>query len=87
MIYLNKKKIEKIEDIEFLISIYNKVYFLKKNNTPISLIINGKLIYINLLKINKSTIWIKNVIKKNNLNINRIIYAVYLNGRVFIIKG
>lgn len=85
--YLKKKRVRNIENIEILIILYNKVYFVKDKIEPISLIINGKILYMNLLKIRKKLSWIKRNLNSNKININKIIYAVYLDKRLYIIKA
>lgn len=84
---LKKKKVRNIENVEILIFIYNKLYFVKEKIEPVSLIINGKVLYINLLKIRKSFSWIKKNLNNNKINLDKIIYAVYLNKRLYIIKA
>lgn len=84
--YLKRRRVYDIENVELLIVLYNKIYFLKKIIEPVSIIINGKIMYINLFKIRKNKEWLNSSLLKNNIKINNILYAVYLNKRLYIIK-
>lgn len=84
--YLRKKHVLNIENIEILINFYNKLYFIKKSDTPVSIVLNGKIMYINLLKIRKNLRWINHTLIKNDMKLSDILYGVYMNNRLYIIK-
>lgn len=85
--YLRKKRIKNIENIEILISFYNKIYFVKNKLEPVSLIMNGRILYMNLFRIKKNITWIKKSLLKHNTSLNKILYAVYLNKKLYIITN
>lgn len=84
--FLKKKKINEIENVEILISIYNKVFFVKEKIRPINLVVDGKILYLNLFKLKKSLFWFNGILRKNNTNLSNVLYAVSLNKRLYIIK-
>lgn len=84
--YLKKKKVLNIENIDILLNFYNRLYFIRKHDTPISIVLNGKIMYINLLRIHKNIRWIKHTLIKNDMRLSDILYGVYMNNRLYIIK-
>ena len=82
---LIKKKVDDITKIE------KAYYFLGSlkivNNKPCILISNGKIDYELLFKIKKTPFFILKALKKKSLKINQILYAVYLNDILYIVKS
>ena len=66
-----------------------KLIFYSKNdiyNRPVSLIINGKIFYKELLLIGKSKKWIEKKVRNSNYLLSDIFYAFYYKNKLYIIK-
>ena len=92
LLQLREKQIRSIEEVDYAILENNGKLsvFIKqdkdKNIFPLPIILDGVIQENNLLFINKDVIWVKNILKKNKLNLNEIFYAFYKNNQIFIIK-
>lgn len=62
--------------------IKNKSYI----NMPVPLIISGDINYDSLKKIRKNSFWLINNMEKNNLELENIYYAFYMNDETYFIK-
>ncbi len=87
---LREKSIKSIEEVDYAIletsgklSVFTKGH---DNNYPLPLIIDGKLDEETLMQIGKDNKWLKNELKKNNVEIEDIFYAFYRNKNLFLIK-
>ena len=87
---LREKSIKSIEEVDYAIletsgklSVFTKG---NNNNYPLPLIIDGKLDEETLMQIGKDNKWLKNELKKNNVEIEDIFYAFYRNKNLFLIK-
>ena len=87
---LREKSIKNIEEVDYAIletsgklSVFTKGH---DNNYPLPLIIDGKLDEETLIQIGKDNKWLKNELKKNNVEIEDIFYAFYRNKNLFLIK-
>ena len=87
---LREKSIKSIEEVDYAIletsgklSVFTKGH---DNNYPLPLIIDGKLDEETLIQIGKDNKWLKNELKKNNVEIEDIFYAFYRNKNLFLIK-
>ena len=85
---LKRKGIKEISSIEYCIKKDNDLLILKNSgitNYPISVIIDGEIIYNNLLSINKNDDWLKEEMERNNLNLESINYAYYKRKKLYFI--
>ena len=55
-------------------------------NMPVPLIISGDINYDSLKKIRKNSFWLINNMEKNNLELENIYYAFYMNDETYFIK-
>lgn len=62
--------------------IKNKSYI----SMPVPLIISGDINYDSLKKIRKNSFWLINNMEKNNLELENIYYAFYMNDETYFIK-
>ena len=88
MYELKKKKINRIEDVEYaflknngIISIY------EKEELPIPLIVDGKINNITLKILKKNNVWIKNILNNEHIRLEQVFYAFYKKDKVYIIKN
>ena len=88
MYELKKKKINRIEDVEYaflknngIISIY------EKEELPIPLIVDGKINNITLKILKKNNVWIKNILNNEHIRLEEVFYAFYKKDKVYIIKN
>lgn len=84
-LFLRKKKVNNIENIDYLFYISNKIIFYKEKFNPVSLIINGRILYFNLFKLGKTKKWLIKILNKRNVIINNINYALVLNDKLYIV--
>lgn len=91
LLELRQKSIKSIEDVEYALlepngklSIFEKKIFDK--NYPLPLIVDGIVQTSTLRKINKSKVWLDNILIKNDLNSEDIFYCFYKGYKLFIIK-
>jgi uncharacterized membrane protein YcaP (DUF421 family) len=93
LLELRKKSIYSIEDVEYAfletngeLSIFPYKPFKLNNDIPLPFIIEGVIQEEVLSHINKSKIWVMDVLRNNNLDLNNIFYAVYQKNHVYVIK-
>ncbi len=55
-------------------------------NMPIPLIISGDIKYDSLKQIKKNSFWLINNMEKNNLELENVFYAFYINQETYFIK-
>ena len=90
---LREQKIKTIEDVDFAIlenngnlSVFSK-YDSRVGEYPIAIILDGKINYQTLKKINKSQKWLEEMLIKKKINLSQIFYAFYSNNSLYIIKN
>ncbi len=90
---LREQKIKTIEDVDFAIlenngnlSVFSK-YDSRVGEYPIAIILDGKINYQTLKKINRSQKWLEEMLIKKKINLSQIFYAFYSNNSLYIIKN
>ena len=90
---LREQKIKTIEDVDFAIlenngnlSVFSK-YNSRVGEYPIAIILDGKINYQTLKKINRSQKWLEEMLIKKKINLSQIFYAFYSNNSLYIIKN
>ena len=93
LVDLRKKGIKSIDEVKYAllerngelsILTYSGNYY---GNYSMPLILNGKIQNIPLKEIDKDEKWIKKMLSKNKISIDKIFYAFYHNNKLFIIKN
>lgn len=89
---LREKKIKTIEDVDFAIlensgtlSVFSK-YDSRVGEYPLALILDGKIDYDTLKRINKSSKWLNESLKEKKVKIDDVFYAFYSKKSLYIIK-
>ena len=89
---LREKKIKTIEDVDFAIlensgtlSVFSK-YDSRVGDYPLALILDGRVDYDTLKRINKSSKWLDNSLKDKKIELDEVFYAFYSKGSLYIIK-
>jgi len=82
---LIKNDISDISDIEEAYYFWGQ--FKYKTNKPYILIFNGKIDYESLIKINKTPLYVLKFLKEKSLKLEEILYAIYLNKKLYIVKN
>ena len=93
LLELRSNNIKNLQDVEYAVLENNgklnvfKYNFLKiKSENPFPLILDGMIQRSTLKYINKSEIWLKDLIKKEGSEVSDIFYAFYKNNKAYIIK-
>ena len=93
LLELRKQSISSIEDVEYALletngdlSIFPYNLLKIKKDIPLPFIVEGIIQEDILKEINKSKIWVKEVLRLNNLDLNNIFYAIYQKNHVYVIK-
>lgn len=93
LLELRKQSISSIEDVEYALletngdlSIFPYNLLKLKKDIPLPFIVEGIIQEDILKEINKSKIWVKEVLRLNNLDLNNIFYAIYQKNHVYVIK-
>lgn len=88
---LREKKIKTIEDVDFAIlensgtlSVFTK-YDQRVGEYPLALILDGKIDYDTLKKINKSSKWLDESLKNKKVKLENVFYAFYSKNSLYII--
>ncbi len=89
---LRAKKIKTIEDVDFAIlenngnlSVFSK-YDPRRGDYPLALILDGKVDYDTLKKINKDSKWLEEKLKEKKISLSDVFYAFHSKGALYIIK-
>ena len=85
--YLKRKKIM-LDEIEYCFLKDNKLMIVKNDiikNYPISIIVDGKVLFNNLQTINKDSNWLELELNNKNLNINNVDYAYFKKDKLYFI--
>ncbi len=93
LLSLRQEKIKNIEDVEYAflenngrLSIFKYNIFKIKGNYPLPIIIDGVIQKQTLKNINKSSLWVKLYLKKQNILLEDVFYAFYKGTKIYIIK-
>lgn len=93
LLELRSNNIKNLTDVEYAVLENNgklnvfKYNFLKiKSENPFPLVLDGVIQRSTLRYINKSESWLKELLKKEQVEVSDIFYAFYKNNRAFIIK-
>lgn len=93
LLELRSNNIKNLTDVEYAVLENNgklnvfKYNFLKiKSENPFPLILDGIIQRSALKYINKTEIWLKELIKKENCEVTDVFYAFYKNNKAYIIK-
>lgn len=89
---LRQNSITSIEDVRYVILEPNGKLSIfpyklsKKEMVPLPLIVDGKIQYSVLKMIGKSEMWLNKIIRTNNLDLNKIFYAIYKRKELYVIN-
>lgn len=93
LLELRKKEISSIEDVEYAfletngdLSIFKYKPLKLKSNIPLPFIVEGIVQDDVLKELNKSEIWVNNLLKQNNIELDNVFYAIYQKNHVYVIK-
>lgn len=93
LLELRKQGIYSIEDVEYAfletngdLSVFKYKPLKIKSNIPLPFIVEGTIQEDILKKINKSEVWVNNLLKNNSLDLDNVFYAIYQNNHVYVIK-
>ncbi len=93
LLELRKNSISSIEDVEYAflepngkLSIFKYKPFKIKSTIPLPIVVEGVIQEDNLKYIDKSEVWLKKILKDNDLALNQVFYAVYKKSHVYVIK-
>lgn len=93
LLELRSNNIKNLQDVEYAVLENNgklnvfKYNFLKiKSENPFPLILDGIVQRSTLKYINKTELWLKDLVKKENCEVSDIFYAFYKNNKAYIIK-
>jgi len=92
LLSLRQQSIKSLEDVEYAflepngkLSIFKYNFLRLKGDYPMPLILDGNIERDTLKRVNKNELWLKNILKKNNINRENVFYAFYKNNRIYII--
>ena len=89
---LRQNSITSIEDVRYVILEPNGKLSIfpyklsKKEMVPLPLIVDGKIQHSVLKMIGKSEMWLNKIIRTNNLDLNKIFYAIYKRKELYVIN-
>ena len=89
---LRQNSITSIEDVRYVILEPNGKLSIfpyklsKKEMVPLPLIVDGKIQHSVLKMIGKSEMWLNKIIRTNNLDLNKIFYAIYKRKDLYVIN-
>lgn len=85
---LREQSIKSIEEVNYAVLENNGKLsiFPKETEYPLPIIMDGKVDYNVLKDMNKDEEWIKNILKKNKIEIENVFYAFYTKNKTYIIK-
>lgn len=91
LLSLREKEIKNIKDVSYAILETNgKLSIFKKQGDdksyPLPLIIDGVVDTDSLYNVNKTTVWLNEVLNLNGLAVNDILYAFYKKKKLYIIR-
>ena len=84
---LREKGIKNIEEIDYaILENSGNLSIFKTKDYPMPIILDGKIDYEVLNEIGKDKSWINNLIKENNIILDKIFYSFYTKNKTYIIK-
>lgn len=93
LLELRKNGISSIEDVEYAflepngkLSVFKFKPFKIKSSIPLPIIIEGVIQEETLKNIDKTDVWVKKILKNNDISLDKVFYAVYKKSHVYIIK-
>ena len=93
LLELRKQGIYSIEDVEYAfleingdLSVFKYKPLKIKSNIPLPFIVEGTIQEDILKEVNKSEVWVNNLLKNNSLDLDNVFYAIYQNNHVYVIK-
>lgn len=93
LLELRKNQIASIEDVEYAfletngkLSVFPYKPFKIKSDLPLPVVIEGIIQSDTLKNINKSEVWLRNILKENEIPLKQVFYAIYRNNHMYIIK-
>ena len=87
ILQLREHGIKSIEDVNYAVLENNGKLsiFKKENEYPFPIILDGKIDELVLEEIGKDTVWLYNILKNRNIDLNEVFYAFYKKDKTFII--
>lgn len=93
LLELRKKNIYSIEEVEYALletngdlSIFPYNTFGLKSDIPLPFVVDGVIQEDILKQLNRSKIWLNDLLKNNNLELGNVFYAIYQKNHVYVIK-
>jgi uncharacterized membrane protein YcaP (DUF421 family) len=93
LLELRKQGIYSVEEVEYAmletngeLSIFKYKPFKIKSDIPLPFIVDGIIQEDILKQLNRSKIWLNDLLKSNGLDLNNIFYAIYQKNHVYVIK-
>ena len=93
LLELRQKSIKSIEEVEYAflepngkLSVFKYNNSKTKSNYPMPIILDGKVQYQTLVKINRDINWLNKELFNVNLTYKNVFYAFYKKNKIFIIK-
>lgn len=85
---LREKGIKSIEEVDYAVLENSGTLsvFQKTKDYPLPIILDGIIDHEVLKEIKKDTVWIYNLLEKQNLNLEDVFYAFYTKDKTYIIK-
>lgn len=85
---LREQSIKSIEEVKYAILENNGKLsvFTDDNIYPMPIIVDGVIDNYTINNMNKDTSWVYNLLKKNNIELEKVFYAFYTKNKTFIIK-
>ena len=93
LLELRKQGIYSIEDVEYAmletngeLSVFKYKPLKIKSDIPLPFIVDGIIQEGILKQLNRSKIWLNDLLKSNGLDLNNVFYAIYQKNHVYVIK-
>ena len=93
LLELRKQSIASIEDVEYAfletngdLSIFKYKPLNISSSVPLPFIVDGVIQDETLKHINKSEVWVKDLLRRNNIDLENVFYAIYQKSHVYVIK-
>lgn len=93
LLELRKQGIYSIEDVEYALletngdlSVFTYNTMKLKRDIPLPFIVDGVIQEDILKQLNRSKVWVNDLLKNNNLDLNNVFYAIYQKNHVYVIR-
>ena len=93
LLELRKQGIYSIEDVEYAmletngdLSVFTYNTLRLKRDIPLPFIVDGVIQEDILKQLNRSKVWLNDLLRSNNLDLKNIFYAIYQKNHVYVIK-